>query len=121
MKLKKEDYSVITGPALVLHGVKDLTSDIDLVCSCDKFEALIIEGFQVKVLDEGSRYIILDDNVDIYDSLNVDDFIIIEGYYVASLNVIKEHKRLLGRAKDFQDIRMIDDFLSNSEKSELKD
>lgn len=102
-----EDYCVITGTALVMHGVKAETKDIDISCSKKAFRALTDQGFPIK---QGAfaRKVIYSDDVEIFEDWHKGDIITIEGIPVASLESVIVMKKQLGREKDLDDIAKIE-------------
>lgn len=111
LPLQPEDYCVITGTALVMHGVKEETKDIDISCTKEAFQALAAQGFSIK---QGAfaRKVIYSDDVEIFEDWHTGVITMIEGVPVASLESIIVMKKHLGREKDFADITMIEARLS---------
>ena len=100
-------YWVTAGAALVLHGVKQYTKDVDIGCTRALFEALIGNGHPAHTLADGLRSIELA-NVEVFEAWNVDQVIDLDGIPVASLEDVKRQKRELGRSKDLEDISLIE-------------
>ncbi|GAA0123327.1 MAG: hypothetical protein KID00_03275 [Clostridium argentinense] len=111
LNFPKEHYWVLAGASLVMHGVKGETRDIDLGCSKFLFEQLIKEGHRPIVLNNSSRFIRVNEEVEIFEEWNVDNIELINDLPVGSLESIRKHKIELGREKDLKDIQLIDKFL----------
>ncbi len=135
--IPKENFIIVTGAALVLQGVKEFTSDIDLICSenyfneiinevvCEHFGERYIEGNNgngsVRTFDDGTLCFQIDKDIEIFYNFVVKDIVFINGFKVASLNDIKAHKLSLGREKDYKDILMINEFEKDKKGKMLKD
>ena len=115
-RLKQLDYScseywVVAGSAMVLHGLREVASDIDLGCTKELADALESNGCKTTVLDDGTRKIWVSKDVEIFENWLFDDVVIIEGIPVISLKGLLEMKKQLGRAKDIEDIKLIKEVL----------
>ena len=98
------DYVIGHGSALVMHGVKEKTRDIDASTSIDVFRQLegkIKNGIMIE------NYCV--EGFDIHVIMNYEDYEyeIIEGLKVATLSQTIRDKKSLGRPKDFEQIKMI--------------
>lgn len=123
-KLKEYDfdsgeYVVISSAALVIHGIKEETKDIDISvtpkyykyleenydCELEKYDAkndvniYYIDG----VINFGTNY---------YSDLP-DDFVVISGIRVQSISAITNLKTMLNRPKDLNDLELIKNYLKN--------
>lgn len=107
------EYIVIAGAALVLHGVKDRTADIDLSCTSKMFNELISRGKNFKINYLGYRYISFDIDIEIFEEYGVYNINFIDGIPTADLQSIRKMKMELGRDKDLEDIKLIDKLLGN--------
>lgn len=106
LPLKAGDYCVITGTALVMHGIKEETKDVDISCTREAFQALAAQGYPIKQGDF-ARKVIYSDDVEIFEDWHKGDITMIEGVPVASLESVIAMKKQLGREKDFSDIAKI--------------
>lgn len=50
--ISKDGFWIITGAAMVMHGIKTQTSDIDIGCTREVFQELINKGYSV-IKEEG--------------------------------------------------------------------
>ena len=106
------EYWLTAGAGLVMHGVKPETRDIDIGCSSLLAETLIQKGAKWRRFEDGTRRIEIDDDVELFENWFVDEIVPIEGISVASLCSIRKQKVELNREKDWEDIRLIDAFVS---------
>jgi len=105
------EYWVVAGSAMVLHGIRETTNDIDLGCTKALADALESSGCKTVVMDDGTRKIKVAEDVEIFENWLFDDVVIIEGIPVISLKGLLEMKKRLGRAKDIEDIELIKEAL----------
>lgn len=106
----KSEYWIVAGTAMVMHGVKEETKDVDLGCTTKLFEQLM-PGKEVRITPHGRRTFSVNDQVEVFENWNVDEIEMIDGFPVASLESIKKLKREVGREKDLEDIKKIDGFI----------
>lgn len=107
LHLDDTKYWLITGGALVLYGLREQTSDIDLGCTSDLADLLQQEGFPVERMPDGTRKIVVAEDVEIFENWLEDKVGRFEGVPVISIRGLIEMKRALGREKDFRDIQLI--------------
>lgn len=103
-----------SGAGLVIHGIKDNTKDIDLGCTTKLFNALINKGYKFTFAKYNTRRISINNSIEIFENWNVNEIELIDGLPVGSLESIKKQKENLAREKDFDDIKMIDEYLRNN-------
>lgn len=113
MDLPLSEYWITSGAALVIHGVKKSTNDIDLGCTTNLAEHFLKKGCKYKVVEDNTRIIEVNDTVEILENWFVDEIEFIHGLPVGSLESIKKQKEQLGREKDIKDIRIIDEYITN--------
>ena len=99
LPLQPGDYCVITGTALVMHGIKEETKDIDISCTKEAFHTLAAQGYPIKQGDF-ARKVIYSDDVEIFEDWHRGDITMIEEVPVASLESVIVMKKQLGREKD---------------------
>lgn len=114
LPIPKTEYWVITGSALVLHNIKEETSDIDLGCTTNLINELIKLGYDYKILKDYTRYIKYNQNIEIYENWIYDKIEYIEEIPVISINGLIEMKTNLGRPKDIEDINLIKNYLKKN-------
>lgn len=110
--LERSEYWVTSGAAMVLHGIRDMTRDIDLGCTSQMADRLENEGYDVEVLRDGSRKIVFSNTIEIFENWIEDQVILLEGLPVVSIDGIIKMKEKLGRKKDLEDISLIKEHLS---------
>ena len=107
LHLDDTKYWLITGGAMVLYGLREQTSDIDLGCTSDLADLLQQEGFPVERMPDGTRKIVVEEDVEIFENWLEDKVERFEGVPVISIQGLIEMKGALGREKDFRDIQLI--------------
>lgn len=108
----RNEYWVITGSAMVLYDLREETHDIDLGCTKKMADELALRGFPVSLLDDGTRKILCGPDVEIFENWLYGEVKLLDGIPVISMEGLAEMKRRLGREKDFRDIALIEDFLT---------
>ena len=101
------EYWVVTGGAMVLHGLRERTHDIDLGCTSALADRLEAEGFPCELLADGTRHIRLSEDLEVFENWLCDRVVFLEGVPVISLPGLLEMKQRLGREKDRRDVRLI--------------
>lgn len=107
------EYWLITGGAMVLYDLRDMTSDIDLGCSSALADTLESCGYATTRLPDGTRKISIAEDIEIFEEWIFDRVDIREGIPVISLKGLLKMKKSLGREKDLEDIKLIEKKLSN--------
>lgn len=110
------EYWVITGGAMVLYGIREESSDIDLGCTAGLANQLEQEGYLYKVTDDGNRWFKLGEDIEVFENWLFDTVDHVDGIPVISVQGLIEMKKDLGREKDLRDIALINDFLARSAK-----
>ncbi|MDP4091423.1 MAG: hypothetical protein Q8930_19435 [Bacillota bacterium] len=111
MNLPIGDFWISSGAALVIHGVKEYTRDIDLGCNENLWNLLLNEGYTYRVADDNSKIMALNDSIELIKDWFADEIEFIEGLPVCSLDSVKKQKLKLGREKDSKDIKLIEDYI----------
>lgn len=102
------EYWVVAGGAMVLHGFRAQTRDIDLGCSTFLADRLEQQGSRVSRCDDGSRRCSFSEDVELFENWIEDRVEIISGVPVVSVKGLIQMKRKLGREKDLADITLIE-------------
>jgi hypothetical protein len=105
---------ITSGAALVMHGVKETTRDIDLGCTTNLVEQYLRKGYKYRVTSDNTRIVEVDDKIEMLENWFVEEIEIIDGLPVGSLESIKKQKAELGREKDINDIKLIDEYISKN-------
>lgn len=119
LNLPQHDYWLVTGAALVLHGVKQETRDIDMGCTKELANKLVSAGRRYIINNDGNRIIKMDNEIEVYEAWTVEQIEIIDGISTGSIESIRQQKMKLGREKDWNDIKLIELFYE-IKKSESK-
>lgn len=104
-------YWLITGAAMVLYGIRAETGDIDMGCTTALADMLEAQGYPCSKGEDGSRKIILGDDVEIFENWLYDKVELYENIPLLSPQGLMEMKRFLGREKDLNDIALIEAWL----------
>ena len=98
MNLDWTQYWLITGGAMVLYGAKEQTADIDLGCTSQLADQLQQKGCAVERMPDGTRRIVYDEQVEIFENWLEDQVVLWEGVPVISRKGLVFMKRKLGRS-----------------------
>lgn len=112
LNFDKSEYWVVTGGAMVLHGIREETGDLDLGCTAKLAGELERRGCSTVRMEDGARKIVLEPDVELFENWLYDRVDRIEDIPVISLEGLIAMKKALGRAKDFLDIQKIEAFQS---------
>ncbi len=107
LPFSEKEYWVVAGGAMVLHGFRPQTRDIDLGCSTLLADQLERQGYPVSLCDDGTRKISYSEDIEIFENWLEGTVEIICGVPVVCVDGLIEMKRKLGREKDFADIALI--------------
>ena len=103
----RSEYWVAAGAAMVLHGIKEQTADIDLGCSTRMADRLEADGYLYRRTDDGKRWFKYENTIEIFEGWLCDTVGTLEGFPIISIKGLIEMKQELGREKDLKDIEMI--------------
>ena len=109
------EYWVVAGGAMVLHGFRPETQDIDMGCSTRLADRLEQAGYAVSRGDNGNRKILYAEDVEIFENWLEGGIEIVSGIPVVCPEGLIEMKRKLGREKDLADIALIEGHLKGME------
>lgn len=104
----KEQYWVVAGGAMVLHGFRPQTQDIDLGCSTRLADELERQGYAASRGEDGARRIRYADDIELFENWIEGAVEIISGVPVVCADGLIQMKRKLGREKDWADIALIE-------------
>ena len=114
LSFPEKEYWVVAGGAMVLHGFRKQTRDIDLGCCTLLADKLEQQGYLVSRCDDGTRKILYSENVEIFENWIEDTVEIIGGIPVVSVDGLIQMKKKLGREKDLADIALIENLYLQS-------
>ena len=108
LSFSEAEYWVVAGGAMVLHGFRSQTHDIDLGCSTLLADKLEQQGYVISRCDDGTRKILYSEDVEIFENWIEGEVEIISGAPVVSIDGLIQMKMKLGRKKDLEDIALIE-------------
>ena len=108
LPFSKTEYWVVAGGAMVLHGFRPQTQDIDLGCSTRLADLLEQQGYAVSHCEDGTRKIIYSEDIEIYENWIEGTAEIIKGVPVVCVDGLIQMKKKLGREKDLADIALLE-------------
>lgn len=106
------EYWVVAGGAMVLHGIKAETADIDLGCTPRMADQLQAEGYPYQITPDGNRWFKPGGDMEVFENWLYDAPVLIDGIPTLSIAGLIEMKRRLGRKKDMKDIDLINAYIS---------
>ena len=115
LPFSEKEYWVVAGGAMVLHGFKPQTRDIDLGCTTLLANKLERQGYAVSYCEDGTRKILYSENIEIFENWIEDTVEIIGGVPVVSIDGLIKMKKKLGRQKDLEDIALIENKTKNGD------
>lgn len=101
------EYWVVAGGAMVIHGFRPQTSDIDLGCSTFLADKLEQQGYTVSHCRDGTRRILYSENIEIFENWIEGTVETVSGVPVVCVDGLIQMKKKLGREKDLRDIALI--------------
>lgn len=108
LPFSKKEYWVVGGGAMVLHGFRPQTHDIDLGCTCVLADQLEEQGYAVSRCEDGTRRISYSQDIEIFENWIEGTVEIVSGIPVVSVDGLIKMKKRLGRKKDLADIALIE-------------
>ena len=115
ISFSEKEYWVIAGGAMVLHGFRPKTHDIDLGCSTFLADKLEQQGYTVSRCKDGSRKILYAADVEIFENWIEGTVEISSGVPVVCVEGLVQMKKKLGRDKDLADIALIERMRKNGQ------
>ena len=106
----KGEYWVITGSAMVVYGIREMTHDIDMGCTSKMADQLEKDGYEPTLTESGNRKFVIGEDIEIFENWKFGTIEHIDGVPVLSLDGLIEMKISLGREKDIKDITLIKEF-----------
>jgi len=103
----EKEYWVVAGGAMVLHGFRSQTRDIDLGCSTLLADKLEQQGYFASRCGDGTRKILYSEDIEIFENWLEGTVEIISGVPVVCVDGLIQMKKKLGREKDFVDIALM--------------
>jgi len=112
LDIQKEEYCIISGGALVIHGLRELTNDLDIDITQKGFD-ILKEKYSLELVREDIKQYKVTDKIECFlvDKLE-SDIIYIDNYPCESLISIYNFKKRINREKDQADILAIEEYLN---------
>ena len=112
LNLPKEEFSIISGGALVAHGLRERTNDLDIDITQKGFN-ILKEKYSLELVLEDIKQYKVTDKIDCFlvDKLE-SDIVYIDNYPCESLISIYNFKKRINREKDRADILAIEKYLN---------
>lgn len=101
------EYWVAAGAAMVLHGLREQTADLDLGCSAALADRLEAEGLPCRHTEDGKRCFRWGGNIEIFEEWLEDTVVSLDGVPAVSLRGLLAMKLALNREKDRRDIALL--------------
>ena len=111
LPLDAAHYWLVAGGAMVLHGLRAETRDVDLGCDSALADWLEERGCAVSGDRRDGRKIDYAEDVEIFENWLYDEIVLVEGIPVISLPGLRAMKLAIGRQKDLRDVALIDERL----------
>ena len=102
------DVTIGAGGAMIMHGLRDETRDIDIDVPDAVFAAMRTRGLFEKEIRPGVYLVSYNEVIDLHRKEAFDTTQMIEGVCVSTLESILALKRMLNREKDQLDIEKIE-------------
>ena len=112
LELPKEDFCIISGGALVAHGLREHTNDLDIDITQKGFD-ILKERYSLELVREDIKQYKVTDKIECFlvDKLE-SDIVYIDNYPCESLISIYNFKKRINREKDRADILAIEKYLN---------
>ncbi len=107
LPFSEKEYRAVAGGAMVLHGFRTQTRDIDLGCTTLLADQLERQGYSVSRCDDGTRKISYSEEIELFENWLEGAVEMISGVPVVCVDGLIKMKKKLGREKDFADIVLI--------------
>ena len=121
LKLPKDKYVITSGSAMVLHGLRKETNDVDITVNKELFEYFEDRGYYVKYypINENKTCILIDLTYDVQlikvDEIPPEYVTIVDGIPTQTIEHLLEFKLGLNRDKDQNDIKVLKKYLKLDE------
>ena len=107
LALDTNEYRINAGGAMVLHGLREETHDLDIWCT-KKLGDTLAQRCDVQVLPDGTRRFVPAPDVEIYENMLPGETVFLNGIPVAPLEDVLALKQQLNREKDRRDIAVLE-------------
>lgn len=121
LDLPKDKFVVTSGSAMVLHGLREGTNDVDITVNKELFEYFEDKGYYVKYykINENRTCVLIDLTYDVQiiraEEIPSEYVTIIDGIPTQTVEHLLEFKLGLNRDKDQNDIKVLKKYLNLDE------
>ena len=121
LKLPKDKFVITSGSAMVLHGLREGTNDVDITVNKELFEYFEDKGYYVKYykINENRTCVLIDLTYDVQiiraEEIPSEYVTIIDGIPTQTVEHLLEFKLGLNRDKDQNDIKVLKKYLKLDE------
>ena len=119
LELDGSMYAIGFGAALVLHGVRRETRDIDISAKRGLILKLKSAGCGYTELPDGRGKIEIGSEIEMYETDALGPSVLIDSLPVLTLAEILKAKAAKGRDKDLRDIELIEKYISEHKNGEI--
>ena len=106
------EYWIQAGAAMLMHGLRERTHDIDIGCTPALIRRLEAAGCPYVVLEDGHRKYAVTEDIEASENWAPGTVTLMEGLPVVSLEDVLRLKESLDRPKDQRDIARIKEHLN---------
>lgn len=112
----KNKYVVISGACMVLYGIKETTSDIDISVTKEYYNKLLKQfNCEFERINEfGEKIYYIDNIINFGNTYYTEDKIYIDSIPVTSIEELIKLKKYLNREKDISELKKIYKFKENN-------
>lgn len=108
-----DQYWIQAGAAMLMHGLRERTHDIDIGCTPALMERIRAMGCPYEELADGARKYAVTEDIEASENWAKGTVTLMDGLPVVSLEDVLALKRCLNREKDQKDIARIEEHLKN--------
>ena len=110
--LPKEEFCIISGGALVAHGLREQTNDLDIDFTQKGLE-ILKKNFNIELINEEKKQYKVTDEIECFLVEKLEsDIVYIDNYPCESLISVYKLKKRMNREKDRADILAIEKYLN---------
>ena len=110
--LPKEEFCIISGGALVAHGLREQTNDLDIDITQKGLE-ILKKKFNIELINEEKKQYKVTDEIECFLVEKLEsDIVYIDNYPCESLISVYKLQKRMNREKDMADILAIEKYLN---------
>ncbi len=108
-----DQYWIQSGGALLLHGLRERTHDIDIGCTPALIARIEAMGCPYEILPDGHKKYAVTEDIEASENWARGSVTLMEGLPVVGLEDVLALKYSLNREKDQKDIARLEEYLKN--------